>query len=135
MWSNEDHALAFETFLTFLKSNLAGQTSIRIDGNWEAQHKLLAPLGATQPIMQIIRKSEFEAEASRIADRLGVRPPQLTIGQKTEPYELGEIYSKRLENLARAAYSKDYRMFGFTDWSPETPAQAALEAETSVNIA
>ena len=115
-WSKEEHALAFEAFLVFLKSNLAGQTSIRIDGNWEAQHKLLATLATTQPIMQIIRKPEFAAKAGRIANSLGVSRPEEEHPVQVIPFALVDIYSKRLENLARAAYSKDYRMFGFSDF-------------------
>lgn len=111
-WSVDQHRSAFESFLCFLKSNIAGQTSIRIDRNWDAQHKLIAAVAETQPISRIFRADEFSADALGIETPL--KDPALTI---TSPFSLEEIYSRRLENLARAAYAKDYRMFGFKDWA------------------
>ena len=116
-WSVEDHATSFEGFLLFLKSNLAGQTSIRIDPNWEAQHKLLTSLFSVQPIGQIIRARDFPAKASNLAETIGKPAPILNSPTETGT-RLQDIYSRRLENLARAAYAKDYRMFGFADWGP-----------------
>lgn len=114
-WSVEDHASAFEAFMVFLKSNLAGQTSIRIDPSWEAQHKLLAGISSVQPIGRIIRGQDFSNEVKEIAKALGKERPTLS-DTELEGFLLSDIYARRLENLARAAYAKDYRMFGFSDW-------------------
>ena len=113
-WSLDQHRDAFEGFLMFLKSNLAGQTSVRIDGQWEAQHKLLASVQTAQPVARIVKDCDFEAFASELE---GSATP-VSDAQVVHPFELGEIYTKRLENLARAAYGKDYRLFGFGEWRP-----------------
>jgi len=115
-WSSAEQASSFEQFLVFLKSNLAGQTSIRIDPIWEAQHKLLAGLFSVQPIARVIRSTDFESEALRLAQLLQKPAPTLT-RPPAKGIGLPQIYSNRLENLARAAYAKDYRMFGFKDWA------------------
>jgi len=75
-WSLEDHAASFEAYLVFLKSNLAGQTSIRIDPNWEAQHKLVASVSQVQPIGRIIRSQDFEDFAQGVAASLESPAPQ-----------------------------------------------------------
>ncbi len=116
-WTAAQHGTAFEAFLVFLKSNLAGQTSIRIDGTWEAQHKLLSAMSSVQPIARIIRATEFKDQAPQIAVRLGKTVPPVEDLRSKHHIALGEVYSRRLENLARSAYAKDYRMFGFKDWS------------------
>ncbi len=116
-WDTPRHGNAFEAFLVFLKSNLAGQTSIRIDPCWEQQHKLLAGLGSVQPLSRIIRSAEFPAFVQDVALRFDVTP-QTPTSTEVNAFPLGEIYERRLENLARAAYAKDYRMFGFSDWTP-----------------
>lgn len=115
-WSAQDHAASFEGFLIFLKSNLSGQTSIRIDAIWEAQHKLLAGLFDVQPIARVIRSTDFLEEALQIADAIGAQMPAMS-QPGASGIQLEDIYSKRLENLARAAYAKDYRMFGFGNWA------------------
>ena len=114
-WTLEKHALAFERFLVFLKMNLAGQTGIRIDANWEAQHKLVARIVRVLPIGRVIRRADFSAEMKIVAEKLG-KPFEPTSAVDRTQYELKDIYTRRLENLARASYAKDYRMFGFADW-------------------
>ena len=114
-WTTDRHRAAFEGFLVFLKSNLAGQTSIRIDGRWEAQHKLLGSVQVAQPIARIVKSgafAEFAAELEGVGAYSVPDPPDQA------PSSLAEIYNRRLENLARAAYAKDYRLFGFGAWRP-----------------
>ena len=35
-------------------------------------------------------------------------------------YALADIYSPELEAAARAAYARDYQVFGFGDWAPDS---------------
>ncbi len=117
-WSVVDHSASFEAYLVFLKANLAGQTSIRIDALWEAQHKLVAAISQVQPVARIIRSDDLESVASDLASSLGKPAPVFAHKDAGTGYQLQDIYARRLENLARAAYAKDYRMFGFGDWTP-----------------
>ncbi len=112
-WTVDQHRAGFEGFLMFLKSNLAAQTSIRIDGQWEAQHKLLGSVQSAQPIARIVKAGTLEEFASEIVGGAGYKVPKAPV---QKPFALADIYNKRLENLARAAYAKDYRLFGFAEW-------------------
>jgi len=90
-WSLEDHAASFEAYLVFLKSNLAGQTSIRIDPNWEAQHKLVASVSQVQPIGRIIRSQDFEDFAQGVAASLESPAPQFGEAIEATEYRLEDI--------------------------------------------
>jgi len=116
-WSIKEHANAFDTFLRFLKSNLAGQTSIRIDANWEAQHRLIAALYDTYPMSRVFKRHEFEQEA----EKWGL-PVSTTKKPSESEFKLADIYSPQLEKRARSVYAVDYRVFGFKNWCE---AQAA----------
>ncbi len=115
-WSVEKHANCFEAFLVFLKSNVSGQTSIRIDGQWEMQHKLLSSISNVLPIANIVREDEIETYSAELSARHGKAVTTMPTSPSGE-IRLVEIYSRRLENLARAAYAKDYRLLGFGDWA------------------
>ena len=103
----------FEAFCTFLKANLAGQTGIRIDLEWTLQSQILHTVGGYVPIRRILKVNElpsFCAENGISAESTEPAVPQA-------PVALADAYSKRIENLLRAAYAKDYRKFGFGPWS------------------
>ncbi len=103
---------SFEAFCVFLKANVAGQTGVRIDNNWMPQDSLLESYGALQPIRRVLFSDEV---AAFCAGYSSAAPPQL--GDPNGYPPLQAVYSKRIENLARAAYGRDYRKFGFGAWS------------------
>lgn len=107
---DEGLAAAFETFLEFLKSNVAGQTSIRIDANWEAQHRLLS---GVHPLTRVLHRNAFPVAAREIAQALG---SDVEADDPAPAEGLNRIYTRRLENLARGTYGKDYALYGFADW-------------------
>ena len=37
--------------------------------------------------------------------------------QNDSPYTLADIYDEEVEDAVRAAYQRDYMMFGFKPWS------------------
>ena len=108
-WPNDKRADMFAKFLEFLKANLAGQTGIRIDPLWAAQDDIVAGFSEVAPPARVIREPDFPEEAARLfpGSRPAIAGPSGLL--KT-------IYSRRLENLARNAYPRDYRKFGFGDW-------------------
>lgn len=117
------HRAAFHGFLKFLKSNLAGQTSIRIDGLWATQLSFLAGFNSAVPIAMIAKEGRLDPSFRYIETLLDIPKPQL--GAPIRPdylFALNEIYTRQTENLARKAYSVDYTRFGFDDY------QAALDA-------
>ena len=109
-------AAAFEVFLTFLKANLGGQTSIRLDPDWCLQSDHLSAITDIVPLSNIIRAPDFPAETERLGAQFGVATAGAALASHGGGVPLSEIYSKRHENLARAAYARDYRVLGFGDW-------------------
>jgi hypothetical protein len=47
---------------------------------------------------------------------VGIEPPQLPPEEAIAPVALSEIWSPRLEEIARDLYARDYNQFGFRDW-------------------
>lgn len=100
---------AFEAFCVFLKANLAGQTGIRIDPDWNFQSQITSTLNDYVPLRRILKPQD-------VAEFCSAHSLQVT---HATPHDvpLADIYSKRIENLLRAAYARDYRKFGFGPWS------------------
>ncbi|MEM9476780.1 MAG: nodulation protein NodH [Pseudomonadota bacterium] len=111
------HQAAFLGFLTFLKGNLNGQTSIRVDGAWATQTRLVQGMADFTLPDAILRDDELDKELPRLAGKIG----PLDVGPATaateRPYALAEIYDASLEAACRAAYQKDYMMFGYGPWA------------------
>ena len=118
-YSVSDHAAAFTQFVKFLKSNLAGQTSLRVDAAWATQSAQLE--AAAQVVLPdvVIREEEAQAQLSSLTKTLGLKSPVLKPARADMPYQLEQIYSSQLEKLCFQTYRKDYINFGFTDWSKD----------------
>ncbi len=116
-----EHRGAFANFLTFLKGNLAEQTSVRIDAAWATQSALLeGACGVAVPDM-VLRENEVADHLAALAQRYGIDAKDIPEEAEDTPFTLSEIYDADLEKLCFAAYRKDYISFGFEDW----PSQAA----------
>ncbi len=107
-WETKDHKAAFLGFLEFLKANLRGQTSIRIDAEWSSQTGLLQNLAEAMVPDLVLRDHDLVTELPRI----GGAPFDFE-GDQT----LSKIYDRELEAAAKGAYARDYMMFGFGEWS------------------
>ncbi len=108
-----------ERFLVFLKANLAGQTSIRVDAAWAGQAALLEGMARFHMPHRILREEEAAEELSRIAGmRIGkgrrpVLPEPLGL-----PWPLADIVTSELDRMARQIYRRDCLAFGFGPWAP-----------------
>lgn len=114
----DQHRAAFLAFLTFLRGNLGGQTSLRVDNTWATQSVLLHAIGQFAIPDRVIREGEL---ADGLAD-LATEVQQPTAGPASgfavsSRYALSEIYDADIEEAAEAAYRRDYMMFGFAPWS------------------
>lgn len=116
------HRAAFHTFLRFLKSNLDGQTSIRIDELWATQASILAAFSSVIPIALIAKDSELVNAFSYVEGKLNILNPTIN-SSENQPYlfNLKEVYTQQTENLTRKVYGVDYTRLGFGDY------QAALD--------
>ncbi|MFA5581750.1 MAG: nodulation protein NodH [Paracoccaceae bacterium] len=109
------HRTAFLAFAAFIKGNLAGQTSVRVDGAWASQTEVLAGMAGFMLPDMIIREGDMARDLAHLAGR-AIAPAVATPDQ---PFSLADIYDASVEAAARAAYQRDYMMFGFGDWRAE----------------
>lgn len=116
-YTAEAHRAGFLAFLDFLRSNLAGQTSVRVDAAWASQLTLLQ--GMAQGVMPdvILREEDLKRDLPQLAAQVG-RPdaplPQMS-GHRHASW-LAAVYDPVIEAAASAAYARDYESFGFSDW-------------------
>lgn len=110
---------ALIVWLRFLKANLGGQTSVRVDPAWASQSAVLQGIAQFSPIDQLIRESEMTEALPDIAYAAGIsNPPVFAEDSDPTRASLAEIYDARLEALARDVYARDYAAFGYGDWQP-----------------
>ncbi|MFQ6550944.1 sulfotransferase family 2 domain-containing protein [Aestuariibius insulae] len=113
------HRKAFLAFLDFLKPNLAGQTSIRIDANWASQHKILRAATTAHVLHYLANERTLQGDLTTLAAQIG-RTDAPAFEGTTDRHRgrLAEIYDDEIEAATRAAYEQDYLEFGFEGWVP-----------------
>ena len=113
-YSDQDHKRAFAGFLKFLKTNLAGQTSIRVDPSWASQLTLLQGMSEFAVPDCVLREDELAQTLTDLAKQVGVtHPPMIGKTAHRLHYRLLSIYDASLEFAARDAYARDYAAFSF----------------------
>lgn len=112
------HRAAFAAFLSFLKANLAGQTSMRIDSRWASQSEVLRGFADLASPDMIVREDEMESYLPALAMQVGYMDAEEPgVAPEDTPYALSAIYDPELETLARETYQRDYLNFGFQNWA------------------
>ena len=112
------HRAAFVAFLKFLKGNLAGQTSIRVDPAWCTQCMAIEGFGELCLPDRIIREAEMSHELPELALSVGrTELPEVPSVAQDQPYALDDVYDAEIEKLTAEAYQRDYVMFGFESWA------------------
>jgi len=113
------HKRAFMKFAKFIKGNLGGQSSIRVDGSWASQDVLLAGIARFMVPDFVFREKDLSIGLNFVADNLAIAPNDLHAETDYSPVRLGDIYDEKLESAVRAAYQRDYMMYGFGAYSDE----------------
>lgn len=112
------HKSAFLAFLKFLKTNLSGQTSLRVDPAWASQTAILE--GASGVVLpgHIIHEAELAPSIAHLQSLMGL--PEMPINAEilTQEFDLADIYDANIEARIRNIYARDYLNFGFSDWKP-----------------
>ena len=116
-WTPEAQKAAFAGFLGFLKGNLAGQTSLRIDAAWASQSATLAGFGAVLQPQYLVAEDDMAETLPHLAARIGVEAPAPRREAEPGPVHLSEIYDGKLERAAIEAYRRDYQGLGFARWN------------------
>ena len=113
-YDDNAHRAAFIAFLKFLKNNLSGQTSIRVDPSWASQHTLLQGVAQYAVPDAILREDDLHRDLPHLAAQIGREDcPVWSEGLHAQHERLARIYDVRIEDAARDAYARDYRAFGF----------------------
>ena len=117
-YTPDDHKRAFLGFLKFLKNNLAGQTSIRVDPSWATQVTLLQGIAQFAVPDVVLREDRLEMDLLHLAGQVGITTlPVLADTAHRWQRWLDAIYDQSIENAARNAYARDYAAFGFGNWA------------------
>ncbi|MDA5556863.1 sulfotransferase family 2 domain-containing protein [Shimia sp. MMG029] len=113
----EAHRAAFLAFLSFVKANLLGQTSLRQDGHWGSQAVAMKGFANLALPDMVVRESEMESYLPALAmqvGRLDAADPVDVVPD--HPVPLSAIYDEEIEALVQDIYKRDYITFGFDRW-------------------
>lgn len=117
-YTPDDHKRAFLGFLKFLRNNLAGQTSIRVDPSCATQMTLLQGIAQFAVPDVVLREDRLEMDLLHLAGQVGITTlPVLADTAHRWQRWLDAIYDQTIENAARNAYARDYAAFGFGNWA------------------
>jgi len=112
------HREAFMGFLGFLRANLAGQTSLRVDAHWATPAAVVVGMSQFCSPDMIVREDEMKSYLPALARQVGyatpARPAPLA---DTAPIPLSAIYDDEIEALVSEIYQRDYVIFGFKPWA------------------
>ncbi len=111
-----EHRAGFLAFLRWLKGNLAGQTSVRVDPLWASQTAVVQGFAQVVPPDMILREDRLDAGLAALAAEVGLPPAAPPPEDEAAPVALSEVYDPEVEAAAREAYARDYLGFGFADW-------------------
>jgi hypothetical protein len=116
-YDDRAHRAAFLKFLEFLKANLSGQTSVRVDASWASQSNVVQGFAQFGTPDIVIREERLAANLAYLAYSIG-RTDAPDFDAETDPYQdrLMAIYDKDIEKAARDAYQRDFLAFGFSSW-------------------
>jgi len=106
-YTKTEHRAAFGNFLKFLKGNLAGQTSIRIDATWATQSAILEGAAKVALPDLVLREDDLAEELAHLSTQLDLPEVEIAAEEEAGPFALADIYDD---------YRKDYISFGFAAW-------------------
>lgn len=117
-YTRDQHRQAFGMFLDFLKANLSGQTSIRIDQAWATQSAVIEGMAGFALPDMIVREDEMGAYLPALAQQVGhPSPGEPAPVADDAPYPLSAIYDSEIERQTQDVYQRDYLNFGFGPWA------------------
>ncbi len=118
-WSREDHRAGFLGFLAFVRKNLAGQTSIRVNPSWATQAQVMAGFSQVIQSDHVLRESRLDLGLQCLGQDVGRDAPPAPKQRPDRPFALAEIYDDTVEAAVQRTYQRDYVQFGFRDWAAE----------------
>ncbi|MDG3041474.1 nodulation protein NodH [Roseicyclus marinus] len=117
-WTAAEQKAAFHAFLEFLKPNLDGQTSVRIDAAWASQAAILQGMAQILTPHALIAEEDMAQALPDMARAAGVtEPPAPRAEVIPGQIALDDIYDGKIEKAAIDAYRRDYLTLGFPRWN------------------
>ena len=108
------HREAFIKFAQFVKGNLGGQTSIRVDESWASQSEVINGFSGFMLPDHIFREEELVDALPQLPGANGTKAVFEDVPDA--PFALSDIYDEEVEQAVRGAYQRDYMMFGYKSW-------------------
>lgn len=122
-WSPANQRAAFLVFPGFLKGNLGGSTSLRVDTTRANQGILLQAITDFALPDRVIREDALATGLRDIAKEAGVTcPPAQSEFSAPTPFALADVRDAALDGAIRASYQRDFMKFGFDRWEPPQAA-------------
>lgn len=113
------HRAGFLAFLRWVKLNLSGQTSIRVDAHWASQSAVLQGFAGFQGPDLVLREDRLADGLAFLASEVGQSAPPLPPASPLGFTPLAAIHDAEVEAATRDAYARDYMAFGFADWAAD----------------
>lgn len=117
-WPEAQVKAAFLAFLEFLKPNLDGQTSVRVDAAWATQSAILQGFSQVMTPHHLVHEHEMAETLPDLARKVGITDvPDLRADAVAGPLPLAAIHDGKIEKAAIDAYRRDYLTLGFPHWT------------------
>jgi len=117
-WREAEQKQAFMAFLEFVKPNLDGQTSVRVDPAWATQSAILQGFAQVMTPHHLVQEEEMATALPALARAAGVSDaPEPRAETIPAPVPLAKVYDGKIEKAAIDAYRRDYLTLGFPRWN------------------
>ncbi|ABD53139.1 sulfotransferase family 2 domain-containing protein [Jannaschia sp. CCS1] len=117
-WTEAEQKAAFQGFIFFLKGNLAGQTSVRVDQAWATQTAILQGTSSVMVPQAVIHEDHMTEALPALAHQVGAEDvPQVVEEAMPGLHKLKSIYDGKIEQALIDTYRRDYVGFGFPRWN------------------
>lgn len=117
-FGGDDYRTAFLAFLKFVKSNLGGQTSVRVDSHWATQANAIQGFSDFATPDMVLREDRLSDDLAILAAQIG-KDVMPQVAEATDPYadQLSAIYDAEIEAVTQDVYQRDYDTFGFAAYA------------------
>ena len=117
-WTEAEQKAAFVGFVGFLKGNLNGQTSIRVDQAWASQMAILQGMAQVIVPQAVVHEHQMKQVLPALAHEAGIEEvPDLVDEAMPGAFGLKAVYDGKIEQALIDTYRRDYVGFGFKRWN------------------
>ena len=107
-----------DILLNFLKGNLAGQTSLKVEQVFASQTALIQGMANFALPDLILREEDLIEALPKLAAAQGRTAAEFDMALPDEPFPLAGIFDAEIDSLIFDIYRKDFLNFGFQRWEP-----------------